>query len=75
MIAARNLDICRLMIDKGAQVEAKKVVAELRFIRLLHTTALRLFVSFVIMERMLRHGVIMDGGHYIWQSIMATSLS
>jgi len=37
----------------------------LRFIVLLVKATLRLFVSCVIMEQMLRHAMFMDQGHYI----------
>ena len=77
MTAAYNghLDICRLLIDKGAQVEAKDSDDGLRFIMLLLEATLTLFASCVIVEQMLRHAVIVDGGHYIRQPGKVTSLS
>jgi hypothetical protein len=51
-----HLDICRLLIDKGAQMEQKTGVATLlRFIWLLWKAALRLFAYCVIVVQMLRH--------------------
>jgi hypothetical protein len=77
MIAARNgyLDICGLLIDKGAQIEAKESDGWTRFILLLFTATLRLFACWVIAVQMLNHAITLDGGHYIKQPVTDTSLS
>ena len=70
-----HLDICRLLIDKGAQVKAKTKMAGLHFFLLLLRAILSLFASCVIMEQILRHELLLDGGLYILQPTWTTSLS
>jgi hypothetical protein len=70
-----NIDICRLLIDKEAQLEAKGM-AGLRFnILLLWKATLRLFAFYVIEVQILRREIILEVEQCILQPIMATSLS
>jgi ankyrin repeat protein len=60
MTAAWNghLAICRLLIDKGAQVEAKDSGGWTPLHYAAFKATLRLFASCVIVEQMLRHAII-----------------